>query len=539
VRGKGSQLGYAAVILGDPNRVTTDLARKLAVTADEVLAAAKNVLREDRRITVVVRPDPNPPPAEEATDKGRPPEKLVDLPAPETMPKPVSPKPVDLRPPTTRTLSNGMRVMVLSERSLPEITMSFNMLAGARCDPDEQAGLAAVTAATLRRGTKQHSGDELAKLIDLHAMSLGDNVDQEDGRIQIWALSQDADLAAKTLAEAVREPTFPDNEVSEYVTRAVAREKVAEQDPATIASRAFSKALYGRNYLGRQTGGTSKTLPAIPPAAVRAFHESHYASNIATFMVTGDIAPDAAFALAEKYFGDWKSNADVQVTSPAPPVTPRQILLVDRPGAVQSEIRIGQIVPVSRKDKDYPAVRLLSQAFGESFGARLNRVLRIEMGLTYGARGAFNVDTGAAALSMSTFTRTDKTAVAVEAALGEVRKLTDGLVTPEELRQCRDSLIGKFQMALETPAQTAARYWDLIVWGLPENWYSEFLRAVERVDDPASMTETARRVLKPDQMLVVVVGNGEKIREELTKIAPVTSMPADEPAVPGKQAASR
>jgi len=528
VRGKADQLGYAAVILGDPNRVTTDLARKQAVTAEEVVAAARTVLKENGRVTLVIRPDPNPPAPEEAEDKGRQPETLTDLPAPADMPQAASPRPVDLPPPVVKTLANGLRVMVLSDRSVPAITLSFNMLSGAKSDPDPLAGLAAVTAATLRRGTRWHTGDELAKLIDLHGMSLGDQVDQEDSQVRIWTLSQHVDLAARTLAEVVREPSFPDDEVNDYVKRAVQREKISEQDPSTIASRAFAKSLYGENYLGRQTGGTSATLAAVTPEAVRRFHANGYAPNIATLIVTGDIAPEAAFELAGKYFGDWNAKANVQVQMVPPPSTSRQVVLVDRPGAVQSEIRIGQIVPVSRKDPDYPVVRLISQTFGESFGARLNRVLRIEMGLTYGARGTFDVDTDAAALSMSTFTRTEKTVDAVKAMLSEVAKLTAAPVKPDELQQARDSLIGRFQMAMETPAQIAARYWDLIVWGLPERWYSDYLRAVDQVRDPARTLEAARRVLQPERMLVVVVGNREKIRDELGRIATVTSMPAVE-----------
>ncbi|HOB73057.1 MAG TPA: pitrilysin family protein [Phycisphaerae bacterium] len=536
VRGKADQLGYATVILGDPNRVMTDLARKRTVTAEEVLAVAREVLKENRRIAVIIRPDPNPPPPEEAEDKGAQTETLADLPEPEDMPKAASPKPVDLPPPVVKTLDNGLRVLVLSERSVPAVTASFNLLSAARNDPDDLAGLASVTAGTLRRGTKRHTGDELAKRIDFHGMSLNESVDHEDSRIQIWALSKDADLAVETLAEVVREPTFPEAEVSEYVARAIAREKINEQDPSTIASRTFAQVLYGENYLGRQTQGTSKTLQAITPAAVREFHQRHYGPNIATLIITGDITPEAAFQLAEKHFGDWTAKAEANITDDPPPATSRQIVVVDRPGAVQSQIRMGQIVPVSRKDPDYPVVRLLSQTFGEAFGARLNRVLRIEMGLTYGARGYFNVDTDAAALFISTFTRTDRTADAIKAAWGEVEKLAAEPIKPDELRQARDSLIGHFQMAMETPAQIAARYWDLIVWGLPENWYSDYLRAVDQVRDPARTVATARRVLAPDRLLVVVVGDGEKIREDLSKIAPVTSRPAEESVGPQVQA---
>ncbi|GMU20247.1 MAG: hypothetical protein AMXMBFR13_03450 [Phycisphaerae bacterium] len=529
VEGRADQLGYAAVILGNPDRVNTDLARKRAVTARDVADVAKQILTEKNRVSLVIRPDPNPPPPEEAEDKGKEAEKLVELPIPEDMPTGQAPRPVDLPPPVVRTLPNGLRVLVLSQRSVPAVTVQFNMLTGAKNDPEDIAGLAYVTASTLRRGTKQHSGSELAELIDSHGMSLSEQVDHEDTKIQMWTLTEHVDLAARTLSEVIRTPVFPEKEVLGYAGRAAARQAISEQEAGTIASRAFARALFGDHYLAREANGTSRSLAKVNPESVKAFHARCYAPDVATLVFAGDIAPDEAFQLAEKYFGDWDAQADADVSAPAPPPAKRKVILVERPGSVQSEIRIGQVVPVSRRDPDYPVIRLISQIFGEAFGARLNRVLRIEKGLTYGARGYVEAESELAALKIGTFTRTEKTDEAVAASLGEVEKLCAEPVTEAELSLARDSLIGRFQMALETPAQIASRYWDLIVWGLPENWYSQYLRAVDQVQDPAVTDQVARRAFKPEATTIVVVGDGSKVHEDLRQFGPVTSMPADAP----------
>src|SRR5690606_13402924 len=192
-------------------------------------------------------------------------------------------------------------------------------------------------------------------------------VDHNDTNLRLWTLSEYTDLGVEILAEVLREPVFPEKEVTNYVSRAVAREQINEKDAATLATRAFDRALYGDYYLARPEGGTSKTLATIDRDAVVAFHARAFSPRGAVLIFAGDITPERAFELAEKWFGSWEPPAEVTATSPLPRPTQRRVVVVDRDGAVQSQIRVGQIVNVSRRDADYAAVRLLSQLFGESF----------------------------------------------------------------------------------------------------------------------------------------------------------------------------
>ncbi len=523
VEGRADQLGYAAVVMGDPDRVNTDLDRTRAVTADQVRAIAQRILKDNRRTTVIIRPDENPPPAEQADDKSEDKsETVAKLAPPEDLPTGRSPQPVDLPFPSIRKLANGLQIAVFTDHSLPAVTIAFNMLTGAKNDDPGLAGLASVTASTLRRGTAQHTGDELSDLIDFHAMSLAESVDHDETSVTLWTLSEHLDLAGSILAEILRTPTFPEKEVTNFVARAAAQEAINEQDPSTLAPRELAAALFGDNALARPAGGTSESLTKITPEAVARFHQRFFAPDDATLTFAGDVTLDRAAELAEKWFGDWAAAAD-KTDSPAPPApAPRHVVLVHRDAAVQSEIRIGQVVPVSRRDPDYAAVRLLSQLFGESFSGRLNKSLRIEKGLTYGARGYYDVQAHAAAFKIGTFTRTEKTADAVQAALVEVDRLLGDNVTDDELTRARDTLLGQFQMGLQTPAEIAQRWWDLIVWGLPERWYHDYLHDVAAVDQPAALHAAARRTLTPDRLTIVIVGDADAVEQPLTAIAPVT-----------------
>ncbi len=522
VQSRADQLGYAAVILGDANRVNTDREHIRALTSDEVLKVARRVFKDNNRVSVIIRPDPNPPVAAESTsDKSKKDEeKIVDRLAPADMPAGGRPTPAELPSPVTRKLSNGLNVAVFSDASAPSVTLAMGFQTGARNDPAEAAGLAYCTLNTMRRGTTKHTGDELAEIIDSRAMTLSAAVDYDDAGIRMWTLREHLATAVEVLAEVVRMPTFPEGEVTSFVTRSAAQQAISEKDPATIASRAFTGRVYGDYYLSRPSDGTSATLRRVTRSAVAEFQQQYLTPDVATLVFAGDVDAEAAFTLAERCFGDWKGQSRQPEYARPPQPGATRILLVDRPEATQSEIRIGQLVQVSRKDADYAQTRLLSHLFGESFSGRLNRTLRIEKGLTYGANGTFDVGLSTACFRMSTFTRNDRTASAVQAAIDEVKRLGGAEVTAQELESSRDTLIGQFQMGLETSAQIADRWWNLKVWGLPQDWYKEYQRRIVQTEQPAALRAAIGK-LDPAKFTVVVVGKASEIKADLERIAPV------------------
>jgi len=522
VQGRADQLGYAAVVLNDPHRVNSDRRRIRTLTAEQVMAVARRVLRESNRVSITVRPDPNlAPVAEAAADQSpKTEEKVVDRPPPPEMPLGKRPEPAELPAPVLRTLANGLRVAVFADEAAPSVYVSLNTTAGARNDPPDMAGLAYCTFNTLRRGTASRSGDEIAELLDARAMSLNAGVGHEDAGVRLWTLSEHLELGTQILSEIIQTPTFPEKEVANFVRRAAAQQAINERDPGTLAGRAFARALFGDHYLARPTDGTSASLERVTREAVVGFHKRFIAPDNSTLIFAGNVAPEAAFALAERWFGKWEGRAE-QGTWPEPPAAQAtRILLVDRPDATQSEIRIGQRVQLTRKDADYAAARLLIQLFGESFSGRLNRTLRIQKGLTYGARGTFDVNAQEACLRLSTFTRNDRTAAAVEAAIQELTALASEPVTHEELDSARDTLVGSFQMGLETPGQIADRWWNLLVWGLPENWYTDYQKGLISTSDPAVLRSAAERI-DPSRLVIVVVGKAADIKADLERIAPV------------------
>ncbi len=225
--------------------------------------------------------------------------------------------------------------------------------------------------------------------------------------------------------------------------------------------------------------------------------------------------------LAEAAFGKWKaSGPKPAIELPAPPQpAARRIYLVDHRG-VQSQIRVGQR-SMKYDDPDYPTARVVSDYFGGAFSARLNEVIRVQKGLTYGARGGYGPSRFAGQFTVSTFSKTESTAEAVRAVLDEIERLRREPPSSRELQDTKSYFVGSFARDRETPQQVAQDLWLIESHGLPGDFYERLLGRVGQADAPSCL-RLARATIDPDKLVVVVVGDAERIQKDLEKIAPVT-----------------
>lgn len=431
-----------------------------------------------------------------------------------------------LRPATmpaafSETLDNGMEVVVVQSDEVPYVSIAWYLMAGSRFDPPDKTGLATMTADLLRQGTANYTADRLASRLDFHAVKLAGSANHEYTEVSAGCLSQFADLAVEMLAEVIRRPTFPREEFARRIKEAIDELSVRERDPGYQAERSFREIVYGPHYQARPSEGTTKTLRAISVDDLAQFHRAHYMPNRSLIIFSGSIAPPAAAELARKYFGGWEPG-----TSPAepdtqlPPARGTHVYLVDRPGAEQSQIRVGHI-GIRRTDPAYVASRVFNQFFGGGFNSRLNRRIRIQEGLTYGARGSMSAGKEPGVFLVSTFTRTEKTAETASLVLEEVKRALAEPPTKEELSESISYLNGQFGLSLETPIQVAGKVFELRFYGLPDEYFAEYLTAVNGIDADAVLA-FARESIHPDQLVIVVVGDAETIHESLKQIAPVT-----------------
>lgn len=436
---------------------------------------------------------------------------------------PVAPlqKGLKLPAPATATLDNGMDIVVISNDEIPWVSVSWRLLAGAKYDPQGKPGVASMTANMLREGTQNYTSDQFAEKVDFNAISIGGGAGHQTTSVSASSLKEKVATAVELLADIVRRPVFPQKDFDRVKTQSVQGMLVAEQDGGYVAGRVFNEWLYGDHFLAQPAGGTSATVSGIGRADLVEFHKTHYMPNHSTLIFSGDVSKAQAVELAKKYFGDWAKGA--MPSAPrhrVAPDEPTRIALVDRPGSKQVQIRIGH-GGFTRDDPDYVASQVFNQVFGGSFVSRLNKRIRVEEGLTYGARGGFSTGKEPGILTVSTFTRPERVGDTIKALLEEIDNIRNIPPSEEELTDAKSYIIGSFSLSMETAQDVAGKVWDLKFHELPYDWYDAYLAEVER-QTSSGIQDFAKRRVKPDKLKIVVVGKPDEVAPQLESIAPVT-----------------
>ncbi|MFW5947142.1 MAG: M16 family metallopeptidase [Gemmatimonadota bacterium] len=269
---------------------------------------------------------------------------------------------------------------------------------------------------------------------------------------------------------------------------------------------------YGRSILGSRA-----TVEGLGPDELRAFHERRYQAGSSAIIITGAIDLDRARETVRKHFDDWTGAPAGDVSFEVRPrVDETRVFLVDRPGSVQSEIRMGHI-GVDRHHPDYFALMVMNTILGGAFTSRLNMSLREKHGFTYGARSAFAFRRRPGPFSVNVAVASDVTARAIEEALREIHTFREDGPGDDELESARDYLRGIMPLKLQTTDEIASRFAELVVYDLPDDYLATLRDAIAGVsrDD---VHRVARDHVRPDALAVVVVGDADQIEEPIRQL---------------------
>ncbi len=436
--------------------------------------------------------------AERALDRSRPP-----------TPGPV--RPFGLPHVERDELGNGLNVLSARHGRLPVVTSALVLEGGASGDPPSKAGLAYLVANTLEAGTRGRSADEVAWALE----SIGVEV-QADARwdgVVLWVVSprERLEAALDLFAEIVREPAFRLEEVERLRDEQLAEILQRQKEPRALAGDMAARFIFGREVpYARPLIGTSATVRDLGPADVEAFYRGWYAPRGAALLMVGDIDAADARALADARFGDWTGRPQPHPEFEVSPGVERAtVFVVDRPGSVQSEIRVGD-VGLERSHTDYFPVQVMNSLLGGAFTSRLNMSLRERHGFTYGIRSGFAFRRRPGPFLISTAVATDVTARAVEETLREIHRLRDELAPPDEVSAARDYLAGTLPLELQTTEQLAGRLADLVIYDLPDDYFDRYRERILAVT-PEEVQRVARAHLRPERLAIVIVGDAAAI----------------------------
>ena len=532
---KAAAAGNAVVIHGSPDWLNRQYEEIQQVTCEDLLRVARTYLVPERRTRVVVKPDKSyqyDPAAGEEPGEQAPP-------APDTLQKAAVARPDEFpeTPPTgeildevptidseRRTLANGLTVVVLPDHEMPLVNIRLGFKRAGWSEDPAHPGVAAATFEMLTKGTEKHTAEELSELIESQGIGLGASASMDQARVGASALSDRLEAVMELLAEVVLTPTFPKRELrmAKRQWRAVVR--FQEKDPATRADQEIKRRLFAPHFYGRKLLGEPKEMGGLKRARLVRWWETCARPGAAVLYIGGDVNPEAAFELAERRFGDWAPGEPVE-DPPLPKIPERadtHIYLVDQPGAVQSEIRVGQVA-FARNHPDYCQALVLSQIFGGAFGSRLNKATRIEGGLTYGAKGGFEAHRFGGSLICSTHTKTESTGQTLQLVLNTLAGMRDQPPTEEEMHSAKNYLLGQVPSTLETSRQAISLCWRIDCFGLPDDEL-ERRAAACRSATSEEVVRLAQKYIDPEKLTVVVVGDADEVRKQLEAIAPVSAV---------------
>lgn len=426
-----------------------------------------------------------------------------------------------------RRLPNGLEVWAVTQREIPSINAALVIRAGSAHD-GTKAGLATMTAALLDEGSSRRSALDFANAVDFLGASLNAGAAEERTTVALQTLRKTADSAFALMGELVTDPVFAAEEIERERKSRLQSLRQQKDQPTVIATQTFARQVYGAAHpYGRPGVGTPAAVAAITRNDITGFYGRYYRPNNAVLVIVGDVSADEAVAYAERAFGTWENkplpaDASAVPARPAPHVT--AVYLVDKPGAAQSEIRIGHPGAARTTGPDYYALQVLNAVLGGQFSSRINLNLREAKGYTYGARSGWSFHRGDGPFVASAGVFTAKTDSSLVEFMRELTDIRAGRpATSAEVEFGKASLVRAYPRQIETNAGIAAQLADLAFFRLPDSEMSAYLTKVQAVK-PADVNRVAKRYLQPDQFTVVIVGDLAQIRPtvEALKLGPVT-----------------
>jgi zinc protease len=431
----------------------------------------------------------------------------------ERPPRPIEARDVKFPPYAFKTLANGLQVIAVSHHEQPAVSLRLIVRAGAAQDPDNRPGVAALAATLLDQGTTTRSAEQIADSIDSIGGAMGTGAGSDLSYIQAIVMKDSLGFGLDLVSDVVQHPAFAKEEIERQRQQSLSGMRVSYDDPEFLANVVFDRLVYGFHPYGRPQSGTPEGLAALTRDDLLAFHKKWFGANNAILAIVGDVTPEEAFAGAERAFGGWAKATAEAVKPIDPPPPTRRVVVIDKPGAVQTEIRVGNIA-IPRKNDDFMAMDLAAKVLGGEGANRLHRVLRSERGLTYGASADFNALKQSGDIVAQTNTRSETTGETLRLMIDEVWKLIRDRVGDRELQGAQEYLTGSFPLTIETPSQIALQILNAVFFGLNMNdlqTYRERVNAVS-VDD---VQRVARNYLHPDKLTIVLVGDASAFVKQL------------------------
>lgn len=427
--------------------------------------------------------------------------------APKPGPAPV----IKVGEPASFTLANGLRVFVVQNTKLPRVSATLTIDREAVREGDK-AGLVSIAGQLFRRGTTSMKKAVLDEEIDF----LGANINTSARSVSGGSLKNNFSKLFALMADIALRPSFPADELEKIRRQELSGLAQAKEDANAIAENVVSRLVYGKDHPYGEIE-TEETVKRVTVEDVRAYYTTYWKPNIAYLIFVGDITPEEARKLAETHFGSWQKG-ELPAQDFAIPAAPARtyIAIVDRPSSVQSVINLVTPVQLKPGAPDAIAGSVMNNLLGNGSSGRLYKNLREKHGFTYGAYSSLRSDKLVGNFTASASVRNEKTDSAIGQFFVELNRIRNEAVSNEDLSRSKNEMSGSFARSLESPATIANFALNVARYGLPKDYYQNYLKNLSAVDNSA-VQAMANKYVTPGKMHVVIVGNAKQIAPGLEK----------------------
>jgi zinc protease len=510
--------------LGTPDYLEKDILRYRGVTPATIQTFAKDQLAQNARVVMHVTPGQPAPVAQVATPPApqgaaaAPPESInADEPWRNETPKPGQARALQLATPLSETLPNGLTLILSERRGLPMVAANLVLKTGSDANPLDKSGLANFVAAMLDEGTSTRSSLQIADEVAQLGASLNTGSTMDATTVSARSLTKNFGKTLDVLADVVLHPSFPTEEIERQRASRLAGLVQQRDNPSQVAAQVLASALYGPKHpYGYAEVGTEAAVKAVMRSDMEAFWKQNFVPNNSALVVAGDISMPELKSLAEKAFATWQRGTPAQPALSAPMTTKARVVIVDKPGSPQTQVRVAGI-GAARSSPDFRPMQVMNLALGGLFSSRINMNLREAHGYTYGASSGFAFRRAPGPFQVASGIRTDVTAPAIDEIFKELRGMVEKPVGQEELSKAKDALANSLPGAFESSANAVGNFSNVFIYNLGLDYYTKYAAQVNAVTTEQTLA-MAKKYLVPDNMVVIAVGDRAKIEPELKKL---------------------
>ena len=409
--------------------------------------------------------------------------------------------------------ANGIKLRLIKDDKLPLVALEILLKGGNAYEPPTKIGLAAVTSRILRiGGTKEMKCDDLEKFLDNYGITITIIDDTDNYRVSLDCLKDNLDSALGVLAQMLQEPAFDEEKIEEIKTQLASAISRQNDTPDSIRTREFNKLLYGENSPFAAVI-SYEDLDNISTRDIMAMHRAFFAPDNMLLGVVGPLEADELQALIEKHFGQWNHHANIP---PFPgvqePTHDFKVAFAEKSNLNQGFFSIGHLGTTENLE-DKAKIMVFNSIFSTGFDSRLNRRIRVKMGLTYGAGGGIMPNyLYPGTTFFTTYTKSESTLEAIKAIFDEINIIRTEKVTDDELKKAKDFFQNSFVFNYSTPGRIMFRTLQNEFYGVPADIDNKMLEDIKKIT-AQDILDLSQKYLHPDKMMVFVVGNGEKIKE--------------------------